>query len=92
MPRGDRMGPAGRGPMTGRGAGFCGRLDEPGFASRFAPRLGLGWRWGRGRGGGWRMAFFGPSTRQDEVDDLKAEAEWLRRRLEAVDKRLEEAE
>lgn len=43
MPRGDRTGPMGYGPMTGRGAGFC-----TGFAaSRFGYRSfgrGLGFR------------------------------------------------
>ena len=51
MPAGDGTGPAGMGPMTGRGAGYCGSYGMPGYANPAAPRLGLGWR--RGRGGGW---------------------------------------
>ena len=31
MPRGDRTGPMGMGPMTGRGAGYCAGYDVPGF-------------------------------------------------------------
>lgn len=31
MPRGDGTGPAGMGPMTGRGAGFCAGFRVPGF-------------------------------------------------------------
>jgi len=46
MPAGDRTGPLGQGPMTGRGAGFCagfgvgGYANPPGiggFVSRFRP-------------------------------------------------------
>lgn len=29
MPGGDRTGPLGRGPMTGRGAGYCSGFDMP---------------------------------------------------------------
>ena len=31
MPRGDKSGPDGRGPITGRGAGFCAGFSFPGF-------------------------------------------------------------
>ncbi len=34
MPAGDRTGPAGQGPMTGRGAGFCAGSNAPGYANR----------------------------------------------------------
>ena len=55
MPRGDRRGPMGMGPMTGRGAGFCGGAGAPGFVSRMCGAF-LGQ--GRGRGGrGWRNMF-----------------------------------
>jgi len=33
MPRGDGTGPAGMGPMTGRGAGYCAGFATPGFAN-----------------------------------------------------------
>ncbi|HHV19105.1 MAG TPA: DUF5320 domain-containing protein [Thermoanaerobacterales bacterium] len=48
MPRGDRTGPVGYGPMTGRGAGFCAGSPVPGY---FSP-MGRGFR-GRGRGFGY---------------------------------------
>jgi len=48
MPWGDRTGPMGMGPMTGRGAGFCGGFAMPGYAN---PVPGRGFR-GRGGGGG----------------------------------------
>lgn len=47
MPRGDGTGPAGTGPMTGRGAGFCAGFRVPGFLNS-SPGRGLGF--GRGRG------------------------------------------
>ena len=50
MPGGNGMGPAGMGPMTGRGAGYCSGYGAPGFAN--APRGGLGMGYGGGRGMG----------------------------------------
>lgn len=47
MPGGDRTGPLGMGPMTGRGAGFCAGYPAPGYMS-----AGFGRGFGRGRGGG----------------------------------------
>ena len=47
MPGGDRTGPMGMGPMTGRGAGFCAGAGVPGFISRMGGAF-----LGRGRGGG----------------------------------------
>ncbi len=67
MPRGDRTGPQGAGPMTGRRAGYCAGYDVPGymnnvpgsgygygFGNRGAGRGGQPWGGGRGRawGGG----------------------------------------
>ena len=53
MPRGDRTGPMGMGPMTGRGAGYCGGYDAPGYANA-GPGYGYGMGGGRGRGNRWR--------------------------------------
>ena len=55
MPRGDRTGPAGMGPMTGRGAGYCAGYATPGFANP-GFRRGMGMAWGRGGGYGMGMA------------------------------------
>ncbi len=47
MPRGDGTGPAGLGPMTGRGLGYCAGYPYPGYMNPIG-------RWiGRGRGVGW---------------------------------------
>jgi len=51
MPRGDRTGPMGMGPMTGRGAGRCAGYDMPGYAN---PGFGYGYGMGGGRGRGYR--------------------------------------
>ncbi|MCP4566875.1 MAG: DUF5320 domain-containing protein [FCB group bacterium] len=54
MPGGDKTGPRGDGPMTGRGAGFCAGNSEPGFAD-FSYGRGFGGR----RGGGFGHGFQG---------------------------------
>jgi len=56
MPRGDRTGPAGTGPMTGRSAGFCASNSVPGYANPAGRHRFLGR--GRGRGRGWRNWFY----------------------------------
>ncbi len=50
MPRGDRTGPAGMGPQTGRAAGFCAGSDVPGFMTGGGFGRGQG-GFGRGQGG-----------------------------------------
>ncbi|UCE27820.1 MAG: DUF5320 domain-containing protein [Candidatus Coatesbacteria bacterium] len=50
MPGGDRTGPAGAGPMTGRGLGCCAGNAAPGYA------YGRGGFGGGGYGGGFRRA------------------------------------
>ncbi|MCD4650330.1 MAG: DUF5320 domain-containing protein [Candidatus Cloacimonetes bacterium] len=53
MPGGNGTGPAGMGPMTGRGAGFCAGYSVPGYANPVGGR-GMGMGFGRGfRGGGF---------------------------------------
>jgi hypothetical protein len=52
MPAGDRTGPWGGGPMTGRGMGYCAGYGAPGYAN---PAFG---RLGRGGGRGWRHMYY----------------------------------
>lgn len=54
MPRGDRTGPSGYGPMTGRGAGYCTGNGVPGYMN---PANGRGRCFGGG-GRGWRNMFY----------------------------------
>ena len=71
MPRGDRTGPMGYGPRTGRGYGYCSGYDQPGYmhpgpGMGYGGGMGWGRGWGRGfgwgRGLGWGRAhrFWGP--------------------------------
>lgn len=71
MPGGDRTGPMGVGPMTGRGMGYCAGFAVPGFMNRpgwlgfvrgwFSRGGGRGWRhWFRATGlTGWQRAWMG---------------------------------
>jgi len=106
MPGGDRTGPMGFGPMTGRRAGYCAGYDLPGFANpvpgygmRFGGRFG-GW----GGGHGWRHWYYATGipgwarpgyvspTREQELAGLKSEAEILKSQLDAINRRIEEME
>ena len=58
MPGGDRTGPMGYGPRTGRGMGFCSGFNAPGYASPgFGRGMGRGFGMGRGRGFGRGFGF-----------------------------------
>ncbi|MBN2667010.1 MAG: DUF5320 domain-containing protein [Bacteroidales bacterium] len=48
MPGGDRSGPMGQGPVTGRGLGFCTGYESAGFTK--GAGYGSGRRFGMGRG------------------------------------------
>jgi len=118
MPGGNRTGPRGGGPMTGRAAGFCAGYEVPGYANP-VPGFGRGMAYGRGgwgmgrgfRGGGrgWRNMYYAtgmpgwaryggfepgvvpaPPVPQDENEALRAEADWLESRLDAIRGRLSE--
>ncbi len=62
MPRGDKTGPEGKGPATGRKRGFCSGSDEAGYkddqerrgAGRRKEGTGRGEGSGQGRGRGGR--------------------------------------
>jgi hypothetical protein len=62
MPFGDRTGPLGLGPRTGRAMGYCAGFGMPGSANPvpgrggfgFSRGSGLGWS---GRGRGWRCSY-----------------------------------
>jgi len=99
MPGRDRTGPQGAGPRTGRGLGDCGGTPARpafGFGGGYGSRGGFG----RGRGGmgcGWRSRFYATGipgwvspTPEQEVADLKAQADLMKGQLEAVEKRIEE--
>ena len=106
MPRGDRTGPDGMGPMTGRNLGYCNGFDSPGF-TKGTPRGGAGYgagrNWGRGRrfGGGIRFqqGYNYPVypayptqtfSAQDETKILENEVNVLSEQLKVLEARLSE--
>jgi hypothetical protein len=65
MPAGDRTGPGGIGPRSGRAAGYCAGFEMPGYANPgFGRGFGMGFGRGPGFGGrggggrGWRHMFY----------------------------------
>ena len=103
MPRGDRTGPAGLGPMTGRAAGYCAGYAAPGYAHPAPGRgrgLGFGRGYGRGRGFGWRGAGYSygnpfppvPSvpamTPQQEREMLKGQDKAMQEEMNAIHERI----
>ena len=57
MPRGDRTGPFGEGPKTGRQMGYCTGHESPGFANQQTNWRGTGRGFGRGSGHGFGRGF-----------------------------------
>ena len=131
MPGGDRRGPAGMGPMTGRAAGYCAGYPVPGFVNAgYGAGLGYGggwgygrgWGFGRGGGHGWRNQYYATGltgwqrgayssyggatpgyvpyypqnvtgyTRENELNALKGQAEYMEDSLEGINKRIKELE
>ncbi len=104
MPFGDKTGPLGQGPMTGRGRGYCAGNATPGSLNP-ARGAGLG-RGGRG-GGGLRNRFraqgfnaevtptagpLAPANQQQEVATLKGAIDELLGNLNSIRERVEELE
>ncbi len=102
MPAGDGTGPFGMGPRTGRGMGYCGGYASPGWANPGPGRRFFG----RGGGHGWRHWYYAtglprwarwgvppayaPPSREQELEALRGEAEWLKERLDAINRRMDE--
>jgi hypothetical protein len=93
MPRGDRTGPSGFGPLTGRAAGFCAGYPVPGSINTirgFGRSLGRGHcrGFGRGFGRGWRVQ---PPVVQPQSPEQKVVAlENYQKELEAEKADLEQ--
>ncbi|MCD6200898.1 MAG: DUF5320 domain-containing protein [Bacteroidales bacterium] len=101
MPRGDRTGPDGLGPMTGRRAGYCAGYSVPGYmndvpgwgrsygygrGARWGYGYGRGYRWGAGYGRGYYPADVPPAV--DEKTFLENELKYLEQQQENLRKRL----
>jgi len=57
MPAGDRTGPVGQGPMTGRRLGYCVGDDTPGYMKGGGGGMGRGFGFRRGGGFGRGMGY-----------------------------------
>ena len=77
MPRGDRTGPGGMGPMTGRAAGYCAGIAAPGYAN-FGAGGGFGMGFGRGRGAGGRGNFGGGGYGRRNMFYATGQPGWMR--------------
>lgn len=89
MPGGDRTGPEGGGPMTGRREGYCTGNDAPGYTSGTPglARRGAGFRGGGGYGRRARGGGGGRGMGNRYADPLARENEELRRRVEELESR-----
>lgn len=106
MPAGDRTGPRGQGPMTGRAFGNCVGHDSPenknefGYYGRgFGFGRGMGRHRGFGRGGyrDWPFTGYNPTPywiqdREMEIKMLKSQAEELKSIQKAIGERLDALE
>ncbi|HUX08854.1 MAG TPA: DUF5320 domain-containing protein [Acidobacteriota bacterium] len=120
MPGGDRTGPMGMGPRTGRAAGYCAGYDAPGYANPIGGRWGGRGFYGGGRGGGrgwrnrfyatglpgwarqgwqhagWAPPYYSPTppeyTVENELNTLKAQAEYYGEALDDINRRMVELE
>ena len=101
MPAGDRTGPRGMGPMSGKAAGYCVEQQIPGYASPgndSGMGRGYGRGFGRGRGRRFRGGITGISdaaptaTREQELEMLKQQAEYFKTAGEEISARIKELE
>ena len=101
MPVGDRTGPRGMGPMSGKAAGYCVGQQIPGYASP-GYDSGMGRDYGRGFGRGRGRRFRGgiagipdaapAATREQELETLKQQAEYFKTAGEEISARIAEIE
>lgn len=102
MPRGDRTGPMGAGPMTGRRMGYCAGYDAPGYVNAgygrgygrgFGRGLGRGYRrgFGMGFGRGFGRGFVYDAPSKEEIKGyINEEIKILKGQLDSLEKRLKE--
>ena len=103
MPRGNRTGPEGQGPKTGRGAGYCTGNEAPGYANptgRMGMGRGQGMRGGRGqgmgagrgagqgRGGGFGRGYFPGTIPVYQEPSPEEEKTYLENHIKAMEQEL----
>lgn len=108
MPGFDGTGPMGQGAMTGGGRGYCvlpvsGTGRQFGKRSFYGRGSGRGWRncfyatgllgWMRAQRGMQAFGSFGRAVfKEDEVETLKSQSDFLKQQLEATEKRIKDIE
>lgn len=104
MPRGDKSGPEGLGPMTGRGLGYCAGYPSPGFVNNFFGRgiggrgvfgrgLGMGFRGGRGYAGNsfpFARTSYQSLSKKEQLNIMENQAKDLKRELDEIHERISE--
>jgi len=103
MPRGDRTGPEGAGPMTGRGLGRCAGYDTPGYMNGGAGYgrgaghgfgrgygRGFGGGFGYGRGGRFAQGYYPENSDVREETFIENDIRVLKDQLDAMQKRLDD--
>ncbi len=83
MPRGDRTGPAGQGPMTGRKTGRCAGNDGFHYGNKFLGR-------GFSRGFGFGNYSQKPFTETSEKNRIETAINALKSQLQNLEKRRDE--
>jgi len=88
MPGGDRTGPLGEGPMTGRGDGYCAGGSGAGYAARRG--FGRGFRaWGRGFSPFGRPVDVNPGAEDELLKErahfLQSELDWIKGRIDDIE-------
>jgi len=86
MPGGDKSGPQGEGPLTGRQAGYCSGNEQPGYGRPGFGRRNFGFRRPR-RFGRWPMYVRDQDTDErasllQEVRDLKDLVSGLQKKVD----------
>lgn len=101
MPRLDGTGPAGQGPLTGRGMGNCIGARNVGYGYGYRPGYGRGLGMGFGRRAGFGRGYGGyyatapvqaqaPVSYVSQKDFLMAQQEDLKNRLEIINSQLQD--
>jgi len=93
MPGGDKTGPQGEGPLTGRQAGYCSGSEQPGYTGAGYGRPGYGrrsfWR-GRPRRGRWPAQV--PVQATEEHKSLLQEVRELKDMVSGLQKKVDDKE
>lgn len=79
MPGRDRTGPAGSGPMTGRGMGICAGSIQIGFGRG----CGRGFARGMGRGFGFRASE--PISKESRISALQTQITQIQQQIDALE-------